>query len=66
MLSLPFRNASDVLMKKAVWEPPEEALAHCRKVGFVCSAQADCASALVNGPISTGFLAQVWCHASCC
>lgn len=66
MLSLPFLSASDVLMKRAAREPAEETFAHCGKVGVVCSARAVCASALVNAPISAGFLAQVWCRASCC
>lgn len=50
--NLPFQNASDVLMDRAVWERTEEAFAHCREVGDVCSAQGDCASALVNAPVS--------------
>lgn len=50
----------------AVREPTEEALARCGKVGAVCSAQADRASALGNAPVSAAFLARVWCRASCC
>lgn len=51
-LSFCFMNASDVLMERALWEPTEEALACCRKVGVVCSALVGCAAALAHAPIS--------------